>query len=275
MNALLSLVLLSAGWAGGEPVVHRDLSYSEPSDPRRSLDLYVPAGAKDCPVFVWIHGGGWRAGDKSGVQEKPKAFTDKGFAFVSINYRLVPLATVKEMTGDVAASIRWLRDHAKQYGIAADKIYIGGHSAGAHLAALVCTDDRYFKAAGMPISAIRGCVPIDTAVYDVTSQIDGIREMSVLYAAAFGNDTAVQKDLSPATHVAKGKSIPPFLIYCAANRPDARGQSESFAKKLESAGVAVRLVAAENKTHASINRDFAVPNDPTTKALWDFLKVPQ
>src|SRR3954463_11323845 len=91
-----------------------DVAYAEPKTERRTLDLYAPASGSDHPIVVWIHGGGWRQGDKRGVKQKPQAFVDKGFVFVSINYRFVPQVTVKEMTGDVAKAIRWVYDHAKE-----------------------------------------------------------------------------------------------------------------------------------------------------------------
>jgi arylformamidase len=115
--------------------IHRDLAYTEPADASRRLDVYAPADGQNRPVLVWIHGGGWRQGDKSNVQHKPQAFADRGFVFVSVNYRFVPQVTVKEMTGDIAKAIKWVRDHAKQYRGAPDSIFVAGHSAGAHLAA--------------------------------------------------------------------------------------------------------------------------------------------
>src|SRR5688500_9352950 len=80
-----------------EPKVHRDLAYAEPKNERQTLDVYAPAEGKKHQVVVWIHGGGWQAGDKSDVQKKPQAFADKGFVFVSINYRLLPDVTIKQM----------------------------------------------------------------------------------------------------------------------------------------------------------------------------------
>src|SRR3954462_9669676 len=95
------LLLLSSPLLAAEPKTHRGLPYVEPKTERQTLDVYAPAEGKDHPVVVWIHGGGWKAGDKKGVQKKPEAFVDKGFVFVSVNYRFVPDVTVKEMTGDI------------------------------------------------------------------------------------------------------------------------------------------------------------------------------
>src|SRR5262249_5003934 len=150
-----------------EPKIHRDLPYAEPKNERQLLDVYAPSEGTNHSIVFWIHGGGWKAGNKSGVQKKPQQFVAKGYVLFSTNYRFVPAVTVKEMTSDIAKAIRWVHDHAREYGGNPDSIFVMGHSAGAHLAALVCTDDRYLKAEGLSLSIIKGCVPVDTAVYDV------------------------------------------------------------------------------------------------------------
>src|SRR6266542_3364800 len=107
LTPLFSLLLASPLLAA-EPQIHRGLAYAEPKNERQMLDVYAPTEGKNHPVVVWIHGGGWQAGDKADVQKKPQAFADKGFVFVSINYRLLPKATIKQMAEDVAKAIRWI-----------------------------------------------------------------------------------------------------------------------------------------------------------------------
>lgn len=255
-----------------ESQVHRDLAYTDPADSSRRLDVYAPDDGKGHPVLVWIHGGGWRQGDKAHVQRKPQAFVDRGFVFVSVNYRFVPDVTVKEMTGDIAKAIRWVHDHAESYGGSPDTILVAGHSAGAHLAALVCTDGSHLAAEGLPLSTIKGCIPVDTAAYDVPKQVKSRRPlMSGVYAVPFGQDESAQKSLSPIAHVARGKGIPPFLILHVADRPDSTAQSQAFAKTLNEAGIRAKLVPGNGKTHATINQDLGLPEDEPTKAVFEFL----
>src|ERR1700681_3083555 len=111
--AVLFILFLVAPALADEPKAHRGLAYAEPKNERQMLDVYAPTNGKNLPVVVWIHGGGWRQGDKADVHNKPKAFVNKGFVLVSINYRFVPKATVKEIAGDVAKALRWTHDHAK------------------------------------------------------------------------------------------------------------------------------------------------------------------
>jgi arylformamidase len=216
--------------------------------------------------------GGGRAGDKAGVQKKPQAFVDQGFVFVSINYRFVPNVTVKEMTGDVAKAIRRAHDHAKEHGGDPDSIFVMGHSAGAHLAALVCTDERYLKAEGLSLAIIKGCVPVDTAAYDVQKRINDSGVVPPAgFTAVFGEKEEMSRDLSPVTHVAKGKNIPSFLILHVADRPESKAQSHWFADKLGDAEVSAKIVAAEGKTHGTINSELGLPDDKPTKEMWNFL----
>jgi acetyl esterase/lipase len=271
MRCFLVLILVTP-LAAAEPRVQRGLPYAMPKDERQTLDVYTPAEGKNLPVIVWIHGGAWQRGDKTNVQKKPQAFTDRGFVFISTNYRFVPNVTVKEMTGDIARAIRWAHDHAKEHGGDPKAIYLMGHSAGAHLAALVCTDDRYLKAEGLSLKILKGCVPVDVSVYDIPKRFkDGGTAPSATFKTIFGEKEETHRDLSPVTHVAKGKDIPPFLILHVASRPDTKAQSEWLADKLKEAGVSAAVHAAEGKTHGTINSELGLPDDKPTKALYEFL----
>ena len=152
--------------------VKRDIPYAGVDDPKRTLDVFAPADAKNLPVVFWIHGGGWQAGDKADVQLKPQAFTDKGFVFVSTNYRLLPAVDMGTIIRDVAKAFRWVQDHIAEYGGDPKRVVVGGHSAGAQLAALLCTDDRYLKAEGVSFDVLKGCVPVDGDTYDVPAIIE-------------------------------------------------------------------------------------------------------
>lgn len=274
MRTLSAVLILSATVAASaaEPKVVRDVPYAEPKSERRMLDVYAPAEGRNHPVVVWLHGGGWRQGDKTLVHRKPQAFVDRGFVFVSVNYRFVPQVQVPEMTGDVAKAVRWVRDHAAEHGGDPTKIVVAGHSAGAHLAALVCTDPRYLAAEGLSPADVAGCIPVDTAVYDVPKQVaDSGPVRGKAYAATFGDDPAGQRNLSPIAYVARDRRLPAFLILHVASRPDATAQSLAFAKALADAGVRAQTFAGENKTHGSINSELGLPDDPPTRAVFAFL----
>ena len=274
-HLLAALALLSAAQAQD---VKRDLRYGEQE--RQVLDVYSPPGAKNRPVVFWIHGGGWQTGDKSDVQRKPQAFTEKGYVFVSTNYRLLPGVDMATIVRDVAKSIRWVHDHITEYGGDPDRLLVMGHSAGAQLAALVCTDDRYLKAEGLSLSIVKGCVPVDGDTYDVPAIIEtaetrrrvhGQPQAKFGHREKFGDDPAKHRDFSAVTHVSGGKGIPPFLILYVADHPDNTAQAQRFAAALKGAGVVATAFGARETWHTKINADLGQPGDPATKALFTFV----
>ena len=272
MNTAILLLLVASPVPAAGPRIHRDIAYAEPKNARQTLDVYAPSEGRNHPVVIWIHGGGWRRGDKANVQHKPRAFVERGFVFVSTNYRFVPDITVSEMTGDVARASRWVHDHAREYGGDPDSLFIMGHSAGAHLAALVCTDERYLKAEGLSLAHIKGCVPIDVGAYDVPKRIKESRSAPpARFQEIFGESDEQHRNLSPATHVASGKHIPSFLILHVAARPETRSQSHAFADRLMEAGVRAEVLACPGKTHGTINTELGLAQDQPTQAVFEFL----
>ena len=272
-TSILAVILLSvAPTIAAEPKVHRDLAYAEPKSERQTLDVYAPADGSDHPVVVWIHGGGWRQGDKRSVQRKPQAFVDQGFR---LRLDQLPLRAAGDGEGNDrrrgqghSLGPRPCEGIRRQ----ARSIFVMGHSAGAHLAALVCTDDRYLKAEGLPLSIIKGCVPVDTAAYDIPK-----RFASTGQATSGSRPGDLRRRTRPSTAICrqsrspKGRAIPPFLILHVADRPDSKAQSQLFAKALQDAGVAATVVPAEGKTHGTINAHLGLEGDQPTKAVFEFL----
>jgi arylformamidase len=262
------------------PEVKRNIPYAEPAHERQVLDVYSPKGAKNLPVVFWIHGGGWQAGDKKDVQLKPQLFVDKGFVFVATNYRLLPSVDMATIVRDIAKSMRWVHDHIAEHGGDPKRIYVMGHSAGAQLAALICTDEKYLKTEGLSLAITKGCVPVDGDTYDVPAMIEtaetrwrvhGLPASKFGHREKFGNDPAKHKDFSAVTHVAKDKGIPPFLLLHVAGHPDVSAQALRLGNALKEAGVPVTVFGARETTHSKINADLGTPDDPSTKALFEFL----
>ena len=114
-----------------------DIPYVENGHERQVLDVYTPEQAADgrLPVMFWIHGGGWQVGDKTDVALKPKALTERGFVFVSTNYRLLPGVEMDVLVRNVAKALGWVSKNIANYGGDPRRIFVGGHSAGAQLAA--------------------------------------------------------------------------------------------------------------------------------------------
>ena len=256
------------------------IPYVENGHERQVLDIYVPPNAKDLPVVFWIHGGGWQTGDKSDVKLKPQWFMDHGFVFVSTNYRLWPNVDMGTLIRDVAKSFGWVHKHITEYGGNPNRVLVGGHSAGAQLAAILCTDDRYLKAEGVSFDVLLGCVPVDGDTYDIPAIIEtaetrlrvhGFPPPKQGHRIKFGDTPQKHKDFSAVTHIARGKGIPPFLILYVNDHPDTSIQARRLDAVLKEAAVPSTLFGAKETNHVRLNDNLGVADDPVTKTLAEFV----
>jgi len=259
-------------------VAHYDIRYGSTDGieaARQSLDVYMHPQFKNAPVILFFHGGGWRRGDKLAAHQKPIGFVPEGYLFVSANYRFRPQATLDEMMEDCAAAVKWIDDHADEYGGDANRIFLFGHSAGAHLATLLATDHRHLKAAGIDPGVIRGAVPLDMGFYDVavaarTAWAASRKEMIDI---VFGDDQKQWSRFSPITYVESDRSIPSFLVVMQDGRGDARLQAIPFVERLKKAGFDAELYEAKGRDHGSLNRVLGTQDDPTTHKVLRFLNA--
>lgn len=244
-------------------------------DPLQKLDFWR-ASTPGAPLVIFVHGGGWKRGDKANATGPAKVthWQASGYAVASINYRLVPAATVEQQAQDVADAVAALRAQATKLGLDPARIVLMGHSAGAHLAALVGTDPHYFAKAGMPPEALRGVVLLDGAAYDVPRQLtSGARFMGETYAEAFGSDPVRQQSLSP-TFQAAAPNAPDFLILHI-DREDGTAQSNALGAALREAGTPAEVKAVEGKGlrgHMEINRKLGESDYPATALVDAYLK---
>ena len=285
MKSFLIIVFAAVSsfcFAGENYTLHSDIPYrSLDNSLLNSLDIYVPEGSgietSSVPVMIMIHGGGWRGGDKANrnvTLHKVPYFISNNWIFVSVNYRLSPEVKHPAHVQDVATAIAWVKENIPAYGGDADRIFIMGHSAGAHLAALVSTDERYLEECGVGLEAISGVILLDGAGYDIRASLEDYNEgiaVDLMYINAFGREEEVWYDASPINHVSSGKSIPPFLIVYAGRRIKSEEISRDFALELQLSGIPVWLYHAIDKNHAGVNTDLGLPEDGLTSAVTDFL----
>ena len=240
-----------------------------------SLDIYAPQNAKELTVLVFVHGGAWSMGDKAtSVGEKPGAFVRAGYLFVSINYRLSPAVIHPAHVQDTASALAWIHAHINEYGGDPQKIYIMGHSAGAHLVALVATDETYLQAVGESLSLIKGVIGLDGGGYDIPLNLNSADALTRrVYQQAFGTDPQTWKNASAYYHIQCGKSIPPFLLIHAGQRDVSRIESYELADALHACEIRAELFHATDKNHGSLNTDLGKPGDASTKAILAFLST--
>ena len=276
LSILASAVLAaSAVQAGRGAANEQTITYG--TDPLQQLDFHSARGVRgDAPLVVFVHGGGWKRGDKDNATGSYKAphYTAQGYHFASINYRLVPDATVEQQGEDVANALAELLKQADSLGIDRHRLVLMGHSAGAHLVALVGTDPRYLRMAGLSPQDVAGVIPIDGAAYDVPAQMEQAgRFMLKTYRGAFGTDPARQAALSPVNH-AERPNAPAFLILHV-EREDGTLQSKELERALAATGTKVErreFPGKGLKGHGEINRRLGDPDYPATSVVDEWLK---
>lgn len=227
--------------------------------------------------MVWVHGGGWRTGDKSNqVADKIALFNEAGYVFVSVNYRLTDTALPDAVVypahnEDVGAALGWLFEHADEYGGDAERIAVLGHSAGGAIVAAVATDESYLEAEGIELGTL-GCVaPLDTEGFDVAARIAGGGRTAALYSSVF-TDPARWTEASPISHVAADKDIPPMLLV-ERGAPQRRAMLADFVVALEAAEVPATVIDGSGLTHSEVNSQIGASGDTVmTPPLMSFLE---
>lgn len=228
--------------------VFRNVAYGP--DPRQRFDVFAPAGARNAPVILMVHGGGWFRGDKRApgvVDGKRARWVPRGFVVISTNYRMLPDANPLAQAQDVARALAFAQGRASQWGGDRTKFILMGHSAGGHLVALVGSSPATRE--GLTLTPWLGVVALESGAFDVVDIMRRAHEP--LYDRAFGKDTSFWRAVSP-THTL-ADSAPPMLLVCSARRASGCRQADAFAAKATSSGTRAEVLR-ENLTHAEADR---------------------
>lgn len=229
---------------------------------RNRLDLYLPSGVKDVPVVIFVHGGGWTTGIKDQYGQVGRFFASHGIAAAVVNYRLSPKVTHPGHVEDVARAFAWVKGHISEYGGRRDAIFLCGHSAGAHLIALVATDPSYLQAVGASLADIRGAIPI-SGVF-VASPRSG------LFAGGPPPDADIVRAASPIAHVAADR--PPFLIlYGDGDAPRTRDEAVKMKEALIAAGASAESHEIGDRNHMQMVLDLVREGDPGGRLVLAFI----
>lgn len=252
--------------------IHRDISYAASgsgSGQLQALDIYLPAkSSRKPPLIAFVPGDGlWSMpDDSSGVGASfARAFTAEGVAVALIRYRRAPPARFPDNVEDVARAVAFLQRAAGQYGYDPNKLFLMGHSAGAHLASLAALDENYLRAAGARPPA--GVIAV-SGIYDLTDSGPLARRKKEILHPIFGAD---ERDLRAASPVVHARPGPPFLILSAEDdyagfQPDAR----RFAAALRAAGQSeVQEIIVPGADHSTI-MNFSHARHPARELLLEF-----
>jgi acetyl esterase/lipase len=243
-----------------------DLAYGP--DRAQRLDVYAAeTGVRDAPVIVMVHGGAWKLGDKSMqavVENKVARWVPRGFVFVSIGYRMLPQSDVLTQADDVARALAYVQSHATQWGGNAGRVILMGHSAGAHLAALLTAAPQLAQRQGA--QPWLGTIALDSAAFNVEAIMES-RHFG-LYDDAFGADPAYWRAVSPIKQLAG--PTPPLLAVCSSQRAASCDQAQAYVRKANGMGNRAQL-RSENLSHRDINMQLGLPG-AYTDAVEQFMR---
>ncbi len=247
---------------------HANLAYG--SDPQHRLDVYAPnkTAAAPLPVVVFWHGGHWKSGDKADYRFVGAALAESDCVAVLPNYRHYPQVKMPGFMDDAARAALWAVARAGDFGGDRQRIYLMGHSAGAHMAALLTLDPRYFTATGQPLPQIAGVIGLSGA-YDFLPLLEAdVQDM-------FGPPQNYHES-QPINFVRAG--APPMLLVHGLDDATVRpGNSRNFAAALRACGASATLKLYPKRAHAGTVAALAAPArrwSPTLADVRAFLRNP-
>lgn len=272
-------------------MIEKGVLYRDPKwwDPELSkLDIYYRPSSEKKAIVIFVHGGGWKAGDKSYLESKPNIlnfFLDLEFVVVSVNFRLVDdtgtlRVSYRHQAEDLAYAIKWLSENIENYGGLNDQFILVGYSSGAHLSSLVATDTSYLKNEGLSIESIRGVIALDIPTYDVPFALDLMKGSSLeanipFNEAIFGKDRKEQMKGSPSSFVFNSRM--PFLLVSTGIK-DGKPQSvtkdvtEYFKNLLIKSGHHALHLHDNNHSHSSFLLAFGKKGSKLSEIVESFIK---
>lgn len=276
---LAALVVAASSCGSSDVVVHKDVTYYDgPGHDAKKhlLDLYLPADAENFPVLLFIHGGGWRHGHKDGLfnpyHRLGKGLARRGVGVAVATYRLAPEHKFPAQPLDVARAVRWTYEHINEYGGDPQRIFLCGHSAGAHLVALVALDGKYLEAEGLPPDAVAGVIGI-SGPYDVEYMWEegGWFARRYFVEPAFGDEPATWAEAS-APNYARADAPPFLLIYAEHDHAGLAAQAYRLAAALAARGVQTPVHEVAGRNHLTIIYCAGEEGDSTTELILNFIE---
>jgi acetyl esterase/lipase len=225
------------------------------------LDLYLPPG-DGFPMAVFVHGGYWSFGDKGEHANLGVFLARHGVGAALVNYRLSPQVRHPAHAEDAAAAVAWTRAHLGAAGGDAGRLFLFGHSAGAHLVALLATDATLLRPWGLAPDAIRGVIAV-SGLYRIHVNVS-------LCGIGHVFRGADRRAASPLCRV--GPNCPPFLILHAQRELwTLTGQARKLHARLQAARCGSRLVPVPGEDHSSIIHTAALPGSPHGREIRRFI----
>ena len=269
------ILLSTAGCAFKFVKRNKNITYSSSLNADKvpqKLNIFSPARIKNPkPVFIFIYGGSWNSGKKSLYNYLGSRMARKGIVTIIPDYPKSPAAGYNEMAVDIAAAVKWTKEHITEYGGDSSRIFISGHSAGGHLAALVTIKEDYFKNLHIP-NPVKGLILIDAAGLDMYGYLkaENFAEGDT-YLTTFTNNPAIWKQASPIHFLHNG--MPPMLIYRGGKTyPSIINSNEKFTDSLKAYDTKFNYQIQPGKKHVPMIIQFFNPYNKRYKEIVSFMK---
>ena len=236
-------------------------------DERQKLDVYLPeaAGPDPLPVLVFLHGGYWVIGHKDTLGFMAPPITCAPAILVTAGYRMAPGAKYPEQVDDCRRALKWVYENISRHGGNPDRIFVGGHSAGGHLASLIALQTGRLHEFGLPANAIKACFPV-SGVFDVTDTPPDRRD-----ALLSAPDQA--RGASPLFNTA-GNTVPFFLEIGENDFPNLRNQHLAMMASLKAEVGPVEEMERRGHNHFEISLDHGDPENPWSAEVRKWMNGP-
>lgn len=232
-----------------------DLAYVAGKNERHRLDVYQPSGAeyvgKLRPVIVFFYGGAWQQGSRSHYLFVAEALTQRGYVVVLPDYRVYPEVMYPDFLHDGASVVAWTRGNIERYGGDRSRLFLMGHSAGAHIAAMLALDPDYLAAQKVPADSIKGLIGLAGA-YDFLP----LTEPNVIALFSSEKNLAMTQPISYVQPRAVRSAPPTLLMHGDADTRVRPKNSINLARELRAAGAKVEFDLLPGIDHTSIIAKF-------------------
>lgn len=233
--------------------VEKGVNYAGNADENYTLNVYYKKdGLQNHDVVIFIHGGSWSSGKKETYWWLGRNFAKKGLVTAIINYPLAPNAAYKEMALASAKAVKWVRDNISRYGGDSERIFLMGHSAGAHLCELINADHQYFSKVGI-VNPVRGLILNDAFGLDMDEYLTKA-EKADSYTDFLRTFSAEKKNwqLGSPLYYVKNIKNPHLIFYGSKTFPAIQLQSTRMEKLLKAQHTSVELEVIEGKRHVGM-----------------------
>lgn len=228
-----------------------DIVYAD--NPRLKLDIYKPVsttGSKKPATIIFFYGGGWEAGEKADYKFVAEAFTSQGMMVVIPDYRVFPEVVFPEFLQDAAHSLAWTKEHIAEFGGDPEQLFVAGHSAGAHIAAMLTLNPVYLQQVGMQPQQLSGLIGLAGPYDFLPLKSETLKEI-------FGEES--QRWQSQPINFVTTQHPPTLLLVGKRDRTVLSRNSYRLADKLKQQGNWVELVEFDEYGHVAMVAKLAKP----------------